>query len=474
VVGGGIVGLTTALMLRRAGADVVVLEGRRIGAGTTGNTTAKVTSLHGLKYARLAREQGTETARVYAEANEFGLKQVVELSDELEIECDLRRKPAYTYTEDPSELETIETEVESAQAAGLRAIFTEETDLPLDVAAAVRLDDQAEFQPVAYLAGIAAALDRDGQAVYEGTRAVAAGEEGVETDSGRRVGAEWVVVATHLPFTDSGLFFARSHPERSYAVTARLESPVPQGMYLSTERPAHTFRAVPWQGEELWLIGGESHEVGSGDPVASYRALDAFARERFGVVSVEHRWSAHDHMPADGLPYIGRATPLDDRILTATGMGKWGLALGTAAGAILRDAVEGRENPWAPHFSPRRLPPVRSVPRTLEHDLHDGFHFFRDRLRRGGNVEKLAPGEGRVVGDGLGQKAVHRDDASVLHAVSARCTHLGCIVRWNAAERTWDCPCHGSRFEATGEVRTGPATKPLEPRTVGRDSPDSG
>ena len=185
-------------------------------------------------------------------------------------------------------------------------------------------------------------------------------------------------------------------------------------------------------------------------------------RERFGAVEFPHRWDAHDFMPDDGLPYVGRLTPLSDRVLTATGMRKWGLAMGTAAARALADSVAGRATRWGETFDQWRVPPPSSLKELAVHNADSGFHFFADRLRRG-SLGHLGPGEGRVVGDGLAQKAVHRDDAGIVRAVSARCTHLGCIVRWNSAERTWDCPCHGSRFGADGEVLAGPATGPLEP-----------
>jgi nitrite reductase/ring-hydroxylating ferredoxin subunit len=222
-----------------------------------------------------------------------------------------------------------------------------------------------------------------------------------------------------------------------------------------------SLRAAPWDGDELLIVGGESHELGDGDPSEKFEALARYARARFGAQSFEHRWSAHDFMPDDGLPYVGRLWPLSDRMLTATGMGKWGLAMGVAAGRLLADQVGGRPNVWAETFDPRRLPPMSAVPRLGKLGAKSGYHLVADRLRHGGSVADLGPGEGRVIRDGLIQKAVHRDSDGVLHAVSARCTHLGCIVGWNAAEGTWDCPCHGSRFEAGGEVANGPATQPL-------------
>jgi glycine/D-amino acid oxidase-like deaminating enzyme/nitrite reductase/ring-hydroxylating ferredoxin subunit len=443
---------------------VVVLEGRRIGDGTSGNSTAKVTSLHGLTYAELSSSLGSEVARIYGEANEWGIETIAALVERLGIDCAWRRKPNFTYTEDPSESEQIADEVSAAQTVGLPASYVEESDLPFPIAAAVRFESQAEFQPVDYLVGVAAALDEGEPRVYERTRAVDVQGGEVRTEAGHRVRAEHVVVATQIPFLDRGLFFARTYPERSYALSVRLRRPVPQGMYLSTESPAHSMRALPWGEEELLIVAGESHDMTRTKALDSFRKLERYARERFEVESIEHRWGAHDFMPEDGLPYVGALTPGSERVLTATGMHKWGYALGVASASILADTILGRENAWADTFDAWRKPPVKTIPKTLLHNAEDGLAFFGDRLRRRREVDDLAPGEGRVIGSGLRQKAVHRDEQGRLHAVSARCTHLGCIVRWNAGERTWDCPCHGSRFEPEGAVLTGPATQPLKRR----------
>jgi glycine/D-amino acid oxidase-like deaminating enzyme/nitrite reductase/ring-hydroxylating ferredoxin subunit len=469
VIGAGIVGMGAALELQRDGAEVAVIEARTIGAGVSGNTTAKLSSLHGLTYDSMTSTHGAETARLYGEANQWGIERVAELAAELEIECDLRRKPNFTYTEDPDQVGQIEAEVEAAREAGLPAQLTTETDLPFEVAGAIRFDDQAEFHPVAYLRGIAAELERGGATIHERTRATAASGGRVRTEGGATIEAEQVIVATHVPFLDRGLFFARAHVERSYAVTARVRGAVAQGMYLQSESPGRTLRAIPWNGGELLMVGGESHELGHGDSVEAFGALERYARQRFEVTGFEHRWDAHDFMPEDGLPYIGRLWPRSDRLLTATGMRKWGLAMGTAAGRMLADRVGGRDNAWAARFDPWRLPPAKAVKELVRHNADSGLHFFADRLHRGGSAAELRPGEGRVLGSGLGQKAVHRDDDGVLHAVSARCTHLGCIVKWNGGARTWDCPCHGSRFGPDGAVLNGPATQPLEPRTATDD-----
>ena len=428
----------------------------------TGNTTAKLSSLHGLAYQQIVSKHGTEAGAAYAAANEAGIEWVRNTVSELGIECDLREKPNYTYTEDPQRRGEIEAEVEAATAAGLPVQFTDETDLPFEVAAAIRLERQAEFHPVRYCRGLADELDRDRQRVYERTRATGVARGRVSTAAGHAVSAVHVVVATQLPFLDRSLLFARAPAERSYALTARIEGAMPQGMYISVEQPTRSLRAVPWDDGELLLVAGAGHELGQGDAVESVRDLEAFAERTFEVTSFEHRWDAHDFMPEDNLPYIGRVTPLSDRVLTASGMKKWGLAMGTAAGVILADRALGRDNEWAQTFDPWRLPPISAAPTLVRHNAEAGVHLLGDRLKRGHGVEDLEPGEGRVVGDGLKQTAVHRDADGVLHAVSARCTHLGCIVNWNAAASTWDCPCHGSRFSPLGEVLNGPATGNLD------------
>ena len=465
VAGGGIVGVTTALLLAREGAKVALLEGRQIGSGATGYTTAKLSSLHGLTYASLESKHGADTARAYGEANQEGIAMAARFVEELGIECDFRRKPNFTYTEVPGRVSKVNDEATVAQRLGLPATGVAEAGSSIRVAAAVRFDDQAEFHPLHYLHALAEAAADAGCDVHERSRVVSVDQGDpctVRTEDGATLKAGHVVIATHLPILDRGLYFARSHPERSYVVLAKLRSGVPQGMYLSDESPAHSLRSVPTPDGELLMVGGESHKVGQSDGAERYRALESWARERFDVESVEHRWAAQDHIPADMLPFVGPLWPLSDRVVTATGMRKWGLAMGTTAAAMLGDAVQGRENRFAEVFTPNRLNPVSSAPSLAKENANVGYRFVRDRLQRG-SAEDLPPGQGAVVGDGPKQRAVYRDDAGKLHERSARCTHLGCIVRFNSGEQSWDCPCHGSRFGIDGEVLEGPAVRPLGP-----------
>jgi glycine/D-amino acid oxidase-like deaminating enzyme/nitrite reductase/ring-hydroxylating ferredoxin subunit len=467
VLGGGIAGITTALLLAEAGASVVLLEADRLACGVTGHTTAKVSSQHGLIYARLRSRFGADAARTYGEANQAALDWIAHRVERDGIDCDLRRRPSYAYvTGDRSQAEE---EAEAAAEAGLPASLVERTPLPFPVAAAVRFEDQAEFHVRKYLLALAARLGDRGCRVFEHSHAVE-----VDTDEhcmvktpGGRVTADHVVVATHFPFLDRSLAFARVHPERSYALLCRIAGSPPEGMFIGGP-PTRSVRSVPLGGEELLLVGGEGHRPGTGgDTEERYRALEAFAREHWDVRSVEYRWSAQDNTAIDELPYVGRATPFESRVLMATGFAKWGMTGATAAALMLRDQVLGLTNPWARLFDPRRLNLRASAARLVKENAEVARYLVGDRLsppRRA--IEDLQPDEGDIVRHRGERVAAYRDEQGALTAVSSTCTHMGCQVRWNRAERSWDCPCHGSRFAPGGEVLQGPAVHRLERRPL--------
>ena len=462
VLGAGIAGLSIALDLAESGMRVGVLEAGRIASGASGNSTAKISSLHALTYAELERKQDAAIARAYGEANQAGLETIVRRVDELEIECDLERRDNYTYSLDASEVRSLRDEVEAAKRAGLPASFVTETELPFAVAGAVRFSDQAQFDPVPYLRALAARLLELGGEVFEQSPAIGVSDGKpceVRLRGGQTVRAAHVVVATHFPFLDRGLYFARMHPERSYVLAARSPG-APRGMYLSTESPAHSIRQIPDPGGELLMVGGESHKTGQADSADRFRSLAAWAEETFGIDEFDYRWATQDPIPADQVPMIGKLHPFTERLLVATGFRKWGFAIGAAAGQMLRDRITGTENPWSSAFDPSRLRPRASAASLAKENANVGMHFVADRFQHG-SAEELGPGEGAVVGSGMRQRAAYRDESGELIELSARCTHLGCIVRWNSGERSWDCPCHGSRFATDGTVLEGPAVDPL-------------
>ncbi|HEU5144910.1 MAG TPA: FAD-dependent oxidoreductase [Dermatophilaceae bacterium] len=471
VVGGGITGLTTALLLARDGRSVCVLEQGSVASGTSGRTTAKVTSQHHLAYASLRATHGKEGAAAYGAAMEAAKEQVASFAAE-GIDCDFRRRTSHVYATRASEVPILEREARAAREAGLPAALVDSAPLPFETLASLAFTDQVEIHPRTYLLGIAERVVAAGGEIFERTRAIHVDESDgcvVRTEHGS-VRAGHVVVATLLPFLDRGGFFARAHPTRSYVLTAHVSGGLPDAMLISAGSPKRSIRSVPFEGGELLMVGGEGHHAGS--PMAQperYERLAEFARQHWDVVSISHRWSAQDYTPDDGVPYIGRLHLRTHRIHVATGLKKWGMTSGTLAGMLISDEIAGRSNAWAPLFSATRIKPLAEAPRFLVENARIGYRFVADRLLHPGrrDIGDLQPGEGGIVSANGEKVAGYRDDAGVLHAVSSRCTHLGCQVAWNAAERTWDCPCHGSRFDPDGDLLEGPARRPLEVKPTG-------
>ncbi|NUC71874.1 FAD-dependent oxidoreductase [Haloterrigena sp. SYSU A558-1] len=485
VVGGGITGLTAAIELQEAGKTVVVLESDRIVESTTGHTTAKLTSQHGLIYDTLVSKFGRKRAGQYARANEAAIDAVERRVEEHGIDCDFRRTPAYTYAASSDEISTVSEEVETAQRLGLPAEYVEETPLPFETNGAVRFDEQAEFHPRKYLLAIAEQIHEDDgdSAVFEETRAVDIdpGEPcRVETERGAVV-ADDVVVATHFPVLDRAGYFSRMHPHRAYLLAVRVDEEPPEGMYYNTASPPATIRTQPAEPaddtdepEELVLVGGQSHKPSvSGPPTSErYRRCERFAREHFSVESIEYRWSTMDYSPVDKVPFIGQIDPLAEHVYVGTGFKGWGMSGGTAAGMILADLIVDGANPWADVFDPQRFTPKASAKSFLEENAKVGGSFVGDRIKSflaslGADGSDIPdPGEGGIVRRTGRPMGVYRDEEGSVHAVSAVCPHMGCLVRWNDAERTWDCPCHGSRFTHEGNVLSGPALEGLPYRKL--------
>lgn len=476
VLGGGITGLTTALLLARRGVRVAVIEANRVGGGVTGNNTAKITALQSTVYSSLRRLQGTDAAADYAAGSLAAVGRVADLIEQEKIDCELRFRPALTVAANRGELSTVQREAEAAEAAGLPVQWTEEADLPFPVAGAVRLDNQIALHPVRYAQGLGTAIIRAGGEVYEGTRAIGL-HDGVpcqvRTDSGATVSAGRVVVATHYPVFDRGGYFAQLEPSRSYCVAAVVPGALPSGMSINAGSPTRSLNTY----RDHLIVCGESHRSGArGVDGTRYRHLEQFLQTHWNVTEVSHRWSAQDLTCYDQLPVIGRYTPLSERVHVASGFMKWGLAGGTMAATILADMLSGTEpGPWAQRFTPYRFSPrrlaLRSVPRLLRMNATVGADLVVDRIvpAEVSDAAAVPPGQARVVRDGLAKVGAFRELDGTLHAVSLRCTHLGCLLRFNGAERSWDCPCHGSRFDVDGSVLEGPAVRPL-PR---RNLPDS-
>jgi len=405
----------------------------------------------------------------YARANLAGVEELAGIVDREGIDCDLRRRPAFTYALDESERDGVKAEFKAAEQAGLNVIYDAEggPDLPFPVSGSVRLDDQLAVHPVRYLRGLAAAVHTDGSQVFEHSRVLhvrAGAPTRIDTADGS-VSADRVVIATHAPLLDRGLYFAQLEVLRSYCVAARLRSGAPPaGLAISAGNPAWSIASAG----ELLIVGGQGHPTGErGVDAERYAALESFARRHWDVAEITHRWSAQDLLAYDDLPMIGPYTPGSGTVFVATGFRKWGLAMATTAAMLLTDTVTGKDNPWTSLFTPHRVN-LRNLPKLAKLNAKVAVELVGDRLRPAevSDPADIPPGQAAVLRDGLAHTGVYRDAAGTLHAVSLRCTHLGCLLRFNGAETSWDCPCHGSRFDVDGTVLEGPASKPLPRKEI--------
>lgn len=462
VIGAGIAGLTAAHELVKAGRSVVVVEAARVASGVSGHTTAKLSAQHALKYATLASRKGKEGAALYGHTQLDAVEYVVSTSAELGIACDVTRRDSVVYATDRSQVGQLRREAAAAAEAGLPADFVEHVDLPLTTVGAVRFVDQAQFHPRRWLLGLADHIERLGGRIVERVRAHKLDERPlptVHTDRGT-ITARDVVVTTHYPIFDRGLYWARLDITRDLVVAG--EGDAPPGMYLD----AVTHRSIRGhaEGDRRYVIVGGDH-YRTGEPVdveARYRHL-ADDATTFGVTTATHRWSAHDLSTLDGVPYIGRYHPAARHVWVATGFGQWGMSGGTGAGLLLTDLITGRDNPAADLYEPNRFD-LRSSLTLAEDGAKVGKQYVAGYTRAlTGTQDDLAPGQARVARRGTGLVASYRGEDGALREVSALCTHLGCVVAFNNAERTWDCACHGSRFTTDGSVIQGPATRPLPP-----------
>jgi glycine/D-amino acid oxidase-like deaminating enzyme/nitrite reductase/ring-hydroxylating ferredoxin subunit len=470
VIGGGITGITAATLLKRAGLTVALLEARRLAIGPTGHTTAHLTEALDERYAELRKRFGGAGARLAASSSRAAIEQIAAFVGEEALDCDFARVPGFLYTETADAVAELEAEYEAAVAAGLKVSLVDEVPLPFHVEKALRFEEQAQFHVRRYLMPLAKALRTSGSHVFERTRAVEV-KDGepclIETDTGARIEARSVVFATNAPLSRFSMHPSLAH-YRSYvlALHLRVGAQTPPGLFWDTADPYHYIRTHPTPAGPLLIVGGEDHKTGQeSDTVACFERLREYA-QRFPARSIAYRWSEQVAEPLDGLPFIGKS-PSGGNVFVATGYSGTGMTFGTLAGMLISDLILGRDNPWKDIYSPSRITARPSVLKEyVAENLDYPAHLVADRLR-GPDADSFAEvgrGEGKIVAGDAERLAVYRDEHGNAHAVTATCTHLGCQVSWNSAEKTWDCPCHGSRFDTRGQVLNGPARKPLKRR----------
>jgi glycine/D-amino acid oxidase-like deaminating enzyme/nitrite reductase/ring-hydroxylating ferredoxin subunit len=481
IVGAGIAGMTTAYLLAREGKRVVVLDDGPIGGGMTGRTTAHLVNALDDRFYELERLHGEKGARLAAESHSAAIDRVEAIITEEKIDCEFERLDGYLFVPPDESKEQLEDELKATHRAGLVGVeMVERAPIKdFDTGKALRFPRQAQFHPLLYLAGLSRAIRRDGGRIFTGTHAskIEGGNPArIETTGGHVVTAERVVVATNTPVNDRFAIHTKQGPYITYVIGARVPSgSVTRALYWDTPVPYHYVRVESITANDkdtgeieeydLLIVGGEDHKTGQKDDAGRrFAALERWTRTRFPMIEeIEFQWSGQVMEPIDALAFIGRNPMDDDNVFIATGDSGNGMTHGTIAGILLTDLIMGRENEWTTLYDPTRKT-LRALPEFASENLSFAIQY-KDYVTPGDvdSAGEIKPNDGAIIRRGLKKVAAYRDEAGVLHEHSAVCVHLGCIVDWNSKEKTWDCPCHGSRYDADGKVIQGPANRNLDP-----------
>lgn len=468
VIGGGITGLSTAYYLTKNGYNVCLLERDKLAHNTTGNTTAKITSQHGLFYTYLINTFGTDFAKSYLNANEQAIKNIKEIIDNEQIDCDFEWQDNYVYTDSENELASIKKEVLNVNSLGFDAKFVDNINLPFPILGGICFPNQAQFHPLKYCKGLSDCILKNNGQIYENTKVYDVDKKQdyytVKTDSSI-VKAKYVVLASHYPIKNSpGYYFLKMYQESSYIIGFTTNSPLFEGMYINTKSPICSLRTVPYNNTRLVLMGGSEHKTGEKIDLSDcYRNLENKAKELFPDANILYHWNTEDCISLDKIPYIGEFSELMPNLYVATGFKKWGMTTSNVAANIITDMIMKKENPYKDTFKSTRFNPIKNgtefvnmLKQTTTSLVLNKFKVSKDTL------DSIKNDEGKIVELEDTKLGIYRDKNGKYYAIKPVCSHLGCELSWNNLDKTWDCPCHGSRFSYTGKSLYEPSIKDIE------------
>ena len=471
IVGAGIAGITTAYLLSRAGKRVIVLDDGPVGGGETGRTTAHLTNAMDDRFYALERLHGERGSRIAGASHGAAIDRIEAIVRDEGIDCDFERLDGYLFIYEGGKPDELDRELEAAHRAGLTEVerIPRIPNVPFESGPALRFPRQAQFHPLKYLSALARAITRNGGTIHTGSHVSEFEPKPrrpqVKTQDGRTVTADATVFATNSPINDWVKMHTKQAAYRTFVIGCRIpRGSVPRALYWDTGDPYHYIRVQGGENGDILIVGGEDHKTGQEDDAPKrFHALEEWTRARFPMVErVEYRWSGQVMEPVDYMGFIGR-NPGDDGKNTyiATGDSGQGMTHGTIAGILLTDLITGRENSWESLYDPSRVS-LRAAKEFARENLNVAAQY-RDYVTPGevSSTDDIPRGMGAIIRRGAHKIAAYRDEAGTVHERSAVCTHLYCIVDWNSTEKTWDCPCHGSRFDPLGKVVNGPAIAPL-------------
>lgn len=448
IIGGGIAGILIACKLIKKGIeDVIILEADRILSGQTIGTTAKITSQHGMCYAQLIKNHGKEIANLYAKANENAILQYKNIIENEKIDCDFMETKSFLYSVDNEE--EIIKEIKVCESLNLPVSFTYDTELPFEIKGSAVFTGQAVFNPIKFLSYLSQNLK-----IYEKTKVLRIEGDTIITDKAK-VQAESIVFACHYPFVNiPGLYFTRMHQERSYVISLK-NVPTMKNMYLGTGSVSYSFRSY----KDNILFGGGSHRTGENKVGDTYKKLITMAKEYYPECEITNMWSAQDSIPADNIPYIGKFSKSKPNWYVATGFKKWGMTTSMISADIISDMIIGRKNEYEQCFTPQRF--NKSAVTQITKDLAKAVKSITKEIAYipKKKIDDIGKGCASIVTHNGEKIGVYKNEAGNVYAVNTRCPHLGCCLEWNGDEKSWDCPCHGSRYDYKGNIINSPAQK---------------
>ena len=467
IAGGGITGVSTALEFQKAGKKCLLLEAHSLGFGTTGGTTAHLNTIMDTPYNQIEKNFGEKNAQLVATITREAIKNIKHNLYQYNIQCGFEEQPAYLFSQDEKQTKELQQIAEASRKAGIELSYADEIPVPIPFNNAIRVERQARFHPIEYLHAIAKAFEADGGVIVQNCRVTNVEDNevvDVETTLGK-VQCKQFIYATHIP-PGVNLLHLRCAPYRSYAMAIRLKNyDYPNGLVYDLYEPYHYYRTQEVKGAKYLIAGGEDHKTGHEENTeACFLRLESYLRKFFDIDVVAFKWSSQYYEPADGLPYIGHLPGHPGNIYVATGFGGNGMTYSNVAAIVLRDLIIHGENEYTKLFSPNRIKPVAGFTKFVKENL-DVAKELITKILPAEKLEEfadLAYGEGRVVKYDRHFIALYKDEQGQLHAINPTCTHMKCTVHWNTAEKTWDCPCHGARYDCEGKVLTGPADRDLD------------
>lgn len=469
IIGAGICGLTTAYYLTKKGYKVLVIEKGEIGHGTTGFTTAKITSQHGLIYHYLSKKYGIKVAKKYFEINEEAINNIEQIIRENNISCDFERKDSYIYTSNEEEKEKILEEAEALKYINLESELVEKIDLPFRTLCGVKFKNQAQFNPLKYIEGLVEYILKHGGRIYTNTLCTdikRENEEYVVYANSKKVYSKYVVLACGYPFLKvPGFYFAKMYQASSYVIGIETKSKLPEGMYINVENPTYSIRTAKLnEGKDILLLGGAGHKTGEKvNEEQTYGILEKKAKEMYPDCKILYKWSTRDAVTLDKIAYIGEYSSLLPNMYIATGFNKWGMTTSNVAANIITEKITNNGGMYDEIFKSTRMEPITNKGEMKNMIVDASKSFVVDRIKETkitlDDIQRNSGGIIEINGEKIG---VYKDEKGHNHYVKPVCTHLGCMLEWNDADKTWDCPCHGSRFDRFGIAGDGPAIKNLE------------